>query len=83
MVTVGSGARREVEDAQLSRYACYILFQNADARKPEIAALQQYFAIQTRAQEVAPAPLSDDEIVAEHCRSHRPASRRSRRTSQS
>lgn len=63
MVDLGSGARREVEDVQLTRYACYVLFQNADARKTEIAQLQQYFAIQTRAQEVAPAPLSDDEIV--------------------
>lgn len=63
MVTVGSGARREVEDVQLTRYACYILFQNADARKPEIAALQQYFAIQTRAQEIA-TPMTEDEIIA-------------------
>lgn len=64
MVQVGSGARREVEDVQLTRYACYILFQNADARKPEIAALQQYFAVQTRKQEISEASLSDDEIVA-------------------
>lgn len=63
MVQIGSGARREVEDVQLTRYACYILFQNADGSKPEIAALQQYFAIQTRAQELS-APLTDDEIVA-------------------
>lgn len=63
MVQIGSGARREVEDMQLTRYGCYILFQNADARKPEIAAAQQYFAIQTRKQEIA-APISDDEIVA-------------------
>lgn len=63
MVHLGSGARREVEDVQLTRYACYILFQNADGSKPEIAALQQYFAVQTRRQETS-APLSDDEIVA-------------------
>lgn len=56
MVQIGSGARREVEDVQLTRYACYILFQNADGSKPEIAALQQYFAVQTRKQEVAAAP---------------------------
>ncbi|WP_054686503.1 phage antirepressor KilAC domain-containing protein [Microbacterium sp. No. 7] len=54
MVELGSGARREVEDVNLTRYACYILFQNADSRKPEIAALQQYFAVQTRKQELAP-----------------------------
>ncbi|MCK8477197.1 phage antirepressor KilAC domain-containing protein [Microbacterium aurugineum] len=63
MVQTGSGARREIEDVQLTRYACYILFQNADGSKPEIAALQQYFAVQTRKQEVS-APISDDEIVA-------------------
>lgn len=63
MVQTGSGARREIEDVQLTRYACYILFQNSDGSKPEIAALQQYFAIQTRKQEVS-APISDDEIVA-------------------
>lgn len=59
-----NGGFRQVEDVELTRYACYILFQNADGSKSEIAALQQYFAIQTRAQEVAAASLSDDEIVA-------------------
>lgn len=64
-VAVGSGAYREVDDVELTRYACYILFQNADARKPEIAAAQQYFAVQARKQEVATSSsLSDDEIVA-------------------
>jgi DNA-damage-inducible protein D len=62
-VQLGSGATREIEDVELTRYGCYILFQNADARKPEIAALQQYFAVQTRKQELAQT-LSDDEIVA-------------------
>ena len=57
-----NGGHRQVEDVELTRYACYILFQNADGSKPEIAALQQYFAVQTRAAEVA-VPLSDDEIV--------------------
>lgn len=65
MVSLGSGSRRQVEDLELTRYACYILFQNADASKPEIAALQQYFAVQTRRQELAPAAvMSDEEIVA-------------------
>ena len=65
MVQIGSGARRQIEDVELTRYGCYILFQNADARKPEIAALQQYFAVQTRKQELAPgAGMSDEEIVA-------------------
>lgn len=55
MVAVGSGARREVEDVEVTRYGCYILFQNADGSKPEVAAAQQYFAVQTRRAEVAPA----------------------------
>lgn len=63
MVDLGSGSRREIEDIELTRYACYILFQNADGSKPEVAAAQLYFAIQTRKQEVAPV-LSDDEIIA-------------------
>lgn len=62
-VAIGSGATREVEDVELTRYGCYILFQNADARKPEIAALQQYFAVQTRRQELA-EPESDDQVIA-------------------
>jgi DNA-damage-inducible protein D len=48
-----NGGFRQVEDVELTRYGCYILFQNADARKPEIAALQSYFAVQTRKQEIA------------------------------
>ncbi len=64
LVHVGSGASRRVEDVHLTRYAAYILFQNADGSKPEIAALQSYFAVQTRRQEVAAAPMSEDEIVA-------------------
>jgi len=65
LVTVGSGGRREVEDQELTRYGCYILFQNADASKPEIAAMQQYFAVQTRKQELAPDfdPTSIDGVA--------------------
>lgn len=63
MVQTGSGARREIEDLQLTRYACYILFQNADGSKPEIAALQQYFAVQTRRQEVAAMPTGAELIA--------------------
>lgn len=49
-----NGGTKQVEDVELTRYACYILFQNADARKPEVAAAQQYFAVKTREAEVAP-----------------------------
>ena len=63
MVDLGSGARREVEDVEITRYGAYILFQNGDPRKPEIAAAQQYFAVQTRKQEVAAAPTGAELIA--------------------
>lgn len=53
MVTLGSGSQRQLEDVQLSRYACYLVVQNADPSKPVIAAGQTYFALQTRRQELA------------------------------
>lgn len=53
MVTIGSGAQRELQDVRLSRYACYLVVQNGDPSKPVIAAGQTYFAIQTRRQELA------------------------------
>ena len=65
MVDIGSGAQREVEDVRLSRYACYLIVQNADPSKPVIANGQTYFAMQTRRQELADeakfAQLSEDE----------------------
>lgn len=56
MVDIGSGAKREVPDVKLSRYACYLIVQNADPTKSVIANGQTYFALQTRRQE-----LADDE----------------------
>lgn len=53
MVKLGSGAEREVDDIMLSRYACYLIVQNADARKKVVAQGQTYFAIQTRRQEIS------------------------------
>ncbi len=53
MVDIGSGARRAVEDLKLSRYACYLVIQNADPSKPLVALGQNYFAVQTRRQELA------------------------------
>lgn len=55
MVTLGSDAKREVEDMHLSRYACYLIVQNADPAKEVVALGQTYFAVQTRRQEVADA----------------------------
>ena len=52
MVKLGSGAMREVKDLHLSRYACYLIIQNADPSKEVVALGQTYFAIQTRKQEV-------------------------------
>jgi DNA-damage-inducible protein D len=53
MVTIGSGALRHLEDVHLSRYACYLIVQNADPEKPIVALGQTYFAMQTRRQELA------------------------------
>jgi DNA-damage-inducible protein D len=53
MVEIGSGAKRQIEDVRLSRYACYLIVQNADPAKPIIANGQTYFALQTRRQELA------------------------------
>lgn len=60
MVLLGSDAKREVEDMHLSRYACYLIVQNADPTKEVIALGQTYFAVQTRRQE-----LTDEKPLAE------------------
>lgn len=52
MVALGSGSERGIEEIMLTRYACYLIAQNGDARKPEIAFAQNYFAIQTRKAEL-------------------------------
>lgn len=52
MVVLGSGSRRGIQDYMLTRYACYLIAQNGDPKKEEIAFAQSYFAVQTRKQEV-------------------------------
>jgi len=57
MVVIGSGAHRSVQTVMMSRYACYLVIQNADPAKEIVAVGQTYFAVQTRRQE-----LSDQEV---------------------
>ena len=64
MISLGKGGTRKVDDYKLSRYACYLIVQNADPKKDVVALAQTYFAIQTRKQELsekAYSELTEDE----------------------
>mgnify|MGYP004456892829 FL=1 len=64
MVEIGSSTKREVPDYKLSRYACYLIAQNGDSRKKNVALAQTYFAVQTRKMELTErdySSLTEDE----------------------
>lgn len=63
MVEIGSGAQKEVDDVMLTRFACYLITQNGDPRKEQIAFAQTYFAVQTRKAEIIEQKILEIERV--------------------
>ena len=63
MVEIGSEAERAISDIALTRYACYLIAQNGDSRKEQIAFAQNYFAVQTRRAEIVEKRILETERV--------------------
>jgi DNA-damage-inducible protein D len=63
MVEIGSGAQKQIKDILLTRYACYLIAQNGDSRKEQIAFAQNYFAVQTRRAEIVEQRILDYERI--------------------
>ncbi|MCG8406995.1 MAG: hypothetical protein MI923_17495 [Phycisphaerales bacterium] len=64
MVPIGSDTQREISDVALTRYACYLIAQNGDPGKDQIAFAQTYFAVQTRKQELIEQRIRDVDRLA-------------------